>query len=191
MKPVYDNLPVSKGPLKPRICSILMAPKEWLVTDLVIDFNTGTVLSDLTLQAGTGWLLLELTPESYDFEETEKSNRSGDYYTILITGTSNTITPQMQQVLNTLRYNQMICQVKDKWGRIKIVGDKNKAAIFQFSHVNKDVETVNISLTLDSEYPAPFFGGANGAMEGDPNEWLVDGDEQPLFDYDAIVLANS
>ena len=157
MKLVYSDLLLATGPHKGGICSILITPKEWLQEDIRIDFATSRVVSSLATIPGTGWLRLQFIPTSYDYEETPKTGRSGPYYEVVTSGTNNTITPQMQQVLNSLTYHQLVCQVKDKRGNIKIVGDKEAGALIQFGHRNKDKQTLDISLRLDSENPVPFF----------------------------------
>ena len=191
MRPVYENITLAPGANKPRLCSLLIAPIEWLQGDVVVDYNSGMILEPPVLN--NGWLELKLAPESYDYEEKPKSNRAGQYYEITIAGTANQITPEIQLVLNTLRFHQLVVRAKDKHGNIKYVGTRESGAVFQFANANAALQKVDITLSYDSEYPAPYILGAavpggGGDGGGTITNGIVDFDNTPIIDWDNVQL---
>lgn len=161
MKSVYDNIPLQPGAHTGGIFSIFVIPKDFVTADPVIDFNTGKVTTALTLADEKDWQELQFTPDSYDYDETPKSPRTGTYYEITLKGVLNNVTPDTQQIINTLRYHELICLVKDRQKNIKLVGDRQFGMILQFNSSNLNTsggkKTIPVVLSFDSEHPAPFY----------------------------------
>lgn len=161
MKLIYGDITLQPGANKGGIASILFTPKENLVVDPVIDFNTGVVSTPVVLSAGMGWYEIIFTPYSYSFEENPKSNREGSFYELAIKGTVNNLTASTQQVLATLRYSELIVQCIDREKNIKIAGNTVRGMLLQFGTVNTNTpagsKSMPVTLTFQSEDPAPFY----------------------------------
>ena len=161
MNQVYSNIAPTTGAFSSGICKIQIAPKEWLLDDIEIDFNTGTVISQVLLRDQLAWINLDLTENSYEFEEKPKSSKGGPFFEITIAGLVNNLTPELLQVLSTLSHHELIAILKDRQRRLKIVGTMTAGLVFQFGNreitSNGGTQTINIDLTMQSEDPAPFY----------------------------------
>lgn len=161
MKPVYGDIALAPGSHKGGIVSILVIPKEFVTANPVIDFATGIVTTALTLAAGAAWRQLIFTPYSYNFDESPKSSRPGSFFETTVKGTVNNLTPQLQQLLNTLRHHELMAQVIDREKNIKLAGNTERGMILQFNPTNTNagggVKTLPVTLTIQTEDPTPFY----------------------------------
>jgi hypothetical protein len=161
MKPAYSSVALKEGPHKGGIISIQIAAKEWLDDDIVIDFLTGKVTSAVTFLSTHNWLTLTFTPNSYEYDEKPKSNKSGSYYEVSAAGIINYVDAALQQVLETLRYNQLVCLLTDRNQQLKLIGNKNFGMIFTIEQKNANnqsgVQQVPVSFYLETEDAPPFY----------------------------------
>ena len=161
MKPVYSNIAIKTGVLNPGHYKVQLVPREWLATDPVVAFNTGTVLLPVTLLPGRQLLELEFTPESYDYDDKPKSNRGGPYHETTFTGLLNNLDVATLQVLNTMEYHQVVAILHDRQKRQRICGNSDAGMIFTFGQKiatsSNGTEIIQVSLSMESERPAPFY----------------------------------
>lgn len=160
MKPVYSDLNLSTGSHVAGICNVKVAPREWLTEDPVIDFTTGKILTAAAFIAGKTWLTLEFVAQSYDYNEKLKSNKSGSFYEISLSGVLNKYDADVQQVIDTIRYHEMVALVKDKKNKTKFLGNTQEGMAVAGDHTiknNPGEERLQINLFMESEAPAPFY----------------------------------
>lgn len=161
MKQVYDSLPLAPGAHHGGIFKVLVTPKEVLAADPVINFATGAVTTALTLLGGFSWYEFQFTPESYTYEETPKAGREGNFFEISIKGIINTNTAYYQQVLNTLRYCELVALVTDREKNTKVVGNTARGMLMQYSpntnNASPGLKTIQVTLTYQTEESAPYY----------------------------------
>lgn len=161
MKPIYNNLTLTTGAFSSGICKIKIVPKEWLAEPIETDFATGKVIDVILLQDGKQWLTLELAENTYDFDEKLKSGRAGDYYEIIIQGLINNISPELLQILGTLRFHEVVAIVMDRQRRWKVIGNLDAALLFRFSNKENNnqggQQICSIDLSMQNEHPSPFY----------------------------------
>ena len=161
MKPVYKSLPLQTGILNTGIYTVHVAPREWLAYNIAIDFSTGKVTREATLLPGKNWLLLEFAPQSYDFDEKEKTNKSGSYYDISIVGDLNKYDAAVHQVLETIRYHELVAIVTNRNRLKQIVGNMEAGLrrTFNSKKLNNSYghEDLHIELRMEAEDPSPFY----------------------------------
>lgn len=165
MKSVYSDLIYQKDIHSAGIWKMQITPREWLSADPVIDFETGVVLNAVTLLPNKFWLQLQLTPRSYDYQEIPKTTKSGDYYEVSAVGLLNTFNSQLQQVLETIRYSEVVAVVYDRNKRRKLAGTSSAGMKLSVTHFHKNapvaVQQLQISLASQSEYLPPFYNPDN------------------------------
>jgi hypothetical protein len=154
MKPVYANLTLQKGSTNHGIVSVRAVPKEWLANEPSVDFATGKIIKPVLLAPGKNWIGLQFTESSYKYDEKPKSNKSGSYYEITLSGSLNNYDSQLQQVMETLRYHELVAVVMDRNKRMKLAGSTTSG--FVFSPTNNMYAAV-VDLIMESEAPAPFY----------------------------------
>lgn len=161
MKPVYASIQASTGQIMPGICGIKIIPREWLTGVLIVDFSTNTILSEPVLADGRVWIDLFLVEPTFAYSEKPKTSKGGSYYEVSIAGALNNIDAGILQTLETLRYHEFICIVKDKQDRNRIVGDTEAGLSLQITHVenndNGGSQTISIELFMISEAASPFY----------------------------------
>ena len=161
MKPIYHDIAPATGTHIAGICSLLVAPKSWLLQDPVIDFETGEIHQGILLNTGKFWIQIDLIEDSYTFDELPKDSKSGQYIETTLAGVLNYYNPMLQQILQTLRRQQLVAFVTDANNRRRIIGDSDTAMQFQYSHTHKNSpqkeERISVELTFQSEDPAPFY----------------------------------
>ncbi len=188
MKPVYTDLALRAGAHTGGLCSVKIAPKEWLAADPVIDFNTGTIVQEIQLISGKSFLNFSFTEESYDYSEKQKVSKAGLFYEITLSGLLNHINAAMQQTIETLRYHELVAIVTDRKKRKKFVGSMDAGLHFQLNskHTNAQggIQSGAIDLVMESEFLPPFYtyDSAPSTMTG--NYLLV-------YDPDAYLLINN
>jgi len=161
MKQKYSNVTLSSGHYRAGICQIKIAPKEWLLDPVIIDFNTNIVNHEVLLKPDFNFLTLDFTPDSYEFDEKPKSSRGGSYFEVTLQGMVNNITPDILATLETFRYHEMVAIIKDKNKRMKVVGDQDAGLIFRFTNKESSnqggVQQCAVDLTMDAEKLSPFY----------------------------------
>lgn len=157
MKQAYTSLTPATGAHVAGIVSIALAPREWLAAEPVVDFNTGKILVPLSFVAGKSLLPFQLVPDGYDYTEKPKSNKSGSFYEVSCTGTLNALTPEGQQVLESLRYHELVAVVKDRKKRNKLIGTKTAGAVLQVGYRQNSTEALTLELSIEVEERPPFY----------------------------------
>ncbi|HVZ97978.1 MAG TPA: hypothetical protein VG847_13945 [Chitinophagaceae bacterium] len=183
MKQVYGDLIFQESIHSAGLWKVDITPREWLYADPVIDFATGTVLNAVTLKANKFWLRMQLTPASYDYSETPKNVKSGDYYEIALSGLLNTFNPPLQQIIETIRFSDIVAIVFDRNQRRKLFGNTNNGLKLTVTHSHKNtpagVEQLAISLTGQSEILPPYYNPDDTPdIEGN---FLIDADGNYLL----------
>ena len=165
MKSAYGDINSSKAMHTGGICTMLISPREWLLTDPVIDFETGRIISPVQLASGKLWLKLDLVPRDFYFEENEKSNKSGPYVEIIAGGILDVYNYVLQQMLETLRYCELAVIITDRNKRRKIVGNTQAGMTIRKFHRIKNnpagEETIKMDMVMECEDPAPFYNPDN------------------------------
>ena len=161
MKNAYSKIKNVTGTVNAGLCKVLIAPREWLQYPIERDFNNGNVVIPIVLDSGREFYEIEFLPETYEFEEKTKTGKAGSYFDTSVQGIVNNITPELLQVLETLRYHEVVAILKDRQRRLKVVGNKDKALTFRVS--NKEIsnnggnQVVAIEMFMESEQLAPFY----------------------------------
>ncbi len=161
MKPVYSNVDLKPGAHNGGIITIQVAAKEWLSSDPVISFMSGKVTTAITLLEGFNWLTLEFTPGSYTYDEKPKQSKPGTYYEVTAAGIINYSDPDLQQVLQTLRYHQVVAIVTNRNKFRKVVGNTEYGMIPQIGNIITNAasgkEYAEFSLLAQTEASPPFY----------------------------------
>lgn len=161
MKPIYGNIQPTTGALYSGICTLKIVPKEWITSFIEIDFLTNTVIYEPILKEGVDWLIITLTEKSYEYAELPKTTKAGQYCEISFSGTTNNLSPEILQILETLKYHEFVAITKDRYGRQKLIG--NNATGLTLSIGNKETnadggtQTVTVALYMENEFAAPFY----------------------------------
>src|SRR5436190_18518264 len=158
----YTDIKPTSGLYTAGICEIMIVPREWLTDAWVAEFADNKVVHEILLDYGYEFITLELTPESYEFDEKPKTNRGGSYFEITVQGNLNNITPELLQSLETIRYHEVVAILKDKRRRYKVVGNKDAGLVFRYA--NKEdttkqggLQVVAIDMTMDCDKLSPFY----------------------------------
>jgi hypothetical protein len=179
MKPVYGDINLQPGAHVGGLVQVLLAPIEWLNDDVLIDFDTRSVVAPAALKAGRNWLLIEFTPQSYDYIETDKDSGSGSYSEIALSGTINKYNEAVQQQLETMRYHQHVAILTDRNKRKKIVGNTDAGLRLLKVHEIKNnpngKQSAELIFRLDSEEAAPYYLSDISAFIADSHR-LIDDD---------------
>jgi hypothetical protein len=164
MKSIYADIAPATGPHNGSICSVYVIPREWLAADPVIDFETGRVLIAAELKENKFWIRMDLLQQTYDFEETPKSNKSGDYKESALSGELNLYNYMIRQQLETLRRSQPVVLLTDMNKRRRLIGDTETGMIFSYNYSlknNPGEEKITINMIMESEDPAPYYNPDN------------------------------
>lgn len=157
----YSSIKSIAGNHQGGICTIKIIPKEWLQRNWTVDFATGNILS-INLVPGKDFIALNLISETYKFVENPKSNKSGTYYDISLSGNSNDIDSAALQALNTYRYHEWVVLFRDKKNRQRIAGNFTAGMIFEFNNAQENdgggKQKLDIKFTIQQEDPAAFYG---------------------------------
>ena len=107
------------------------------------------------------WLKLQLVESSYEFDEKPKSNKGGSYYETSLSGTSNDLSADLLQVLETLRYSEFVVIAMDRQKRYRIIGNQDAGMVMQIT--NKQInnqggnQIITIDFTIQTETLSPFL----------------------------------
>ena len=161
MQRSYTAITPAFGRYKAGICSIYIAPKEWITNLPDPLFATGIITTAPTFEEDRAWLQLELTEPSYEYDEKPKTAKAGPFFDIVAEGVINDITPALQQTLETYRYHQFMALVKDRQGQYKIVGTPTEGMELAYRNLqNNDSggqQRVSITLTMSTVAAPPFY----------------------------------
>ena len=158
MKQAYNNISLTPGAHNKGLVSIKVAAKEWLSNTVLIDFATGAVSTAITFLTGKGWIDINFIPGSYTMDEIPKISKNGTAYEITIAGTINNNDVSIQQIIESIRYNELIIIATDKNGDRKITGNTLKAMLPSF--INKTISSsqqINASFSYESDTIPPFY----------------------------------
>ena len=151
---------VSKG-----FCDLKIAPREWLNVNATAGAN-GESIVQFELKPNKYWIGFQFTPDSYKMIETGKTNASGDYIEIIVSGIMNHLSVAAQQVLQTIRYHELVGFCRDSKKRIRVIGDASAGMIMAFTNDQQsDHGVIDISFTMDSLIPAPSFITSDNTSE--------------------------
>jgi hypothetical protein len=161
MNPSYNNISLATGAHIAGICEIKIVPREWIIYTPVIDFNTGKVTTALIFIDSLNWLVLQLAPDSYSYIEKPKTNKTGSYFEINISGLINYFDAALLQQLETIRYNEVVALVKDNKGQYRLVGTKEIGLQLEIGNVQSNKQDglleVSIEMTMQNSYASPFY----------------------------------
>ena len=160
MKQVYENILLHEGSHIAGICKLQIAPREWLSSNIIIDFNTGKIKTAINFITGRNWLDIELTLPSFEFDEKPKSNKSGQYIELAVAGTINNFTASVQQVIETLRYSEFVVLLTDANNNMRLIGDAESGMVLSPDHSVKNAvneERLQLSFIMESETTAPIY----------------------------------
>lgn len=166
MKSAYASIGLLPGARNTGSIGILLAPREWISSIADPNFSTG-IISSVQFHAGKEWIELEGIPESYQFEEKPKTNKSGDYFEISARAIINQLTPEIQKKLNTYLYSEFVAVLKNKSGYLKLIGNQEQGMILKMDHDQTNTQRLSIELTIDQIDPAPYYQ-PNGPLPNQP-----------------------
>lgn len=186
MKTVYNNIELKPGVHTGGICKIEIVPIEWLDEKIETDFSTGAVV-EVNLIAGKEWIVLELAPDSYLFDERSKTSKAGSYYELAISGQANDLDDELRQLLETLRYHQFVVKATDREKRPRISGNIDKGMKMSIPNANDNADgggtlSVALNFSFEHERMAPFIiTPCQGITNWDKIEILKDDGIPPSF----------
>jgi hypothetical protein len=161
MKPKYSDINLTTGIFSSGIYNIKAVPREWLNAPVLKDFNSNTVTAAITLIGGKTWFELELTPDSYEFDEKPKSNKGSDYFDISLQGNINNLTTDILLILETLRSHELVVILTDRQKRKRVAGNRDNGMILRFGINEKSDQGGNqviaLDLTMQNEFASPFY----------------------------------
>jgi hypothetical protein len=183
MKPAYSDLIYQKVIHSAGLWKMVIIPREWILDDLLIDFETGRVMDIPAIDGTKFWLQLECTDLSYEYAENPKKTKSGDYYEVNISGSLNTFDFGLQRVLETVRMSELVVIMTDRNKRRKIIGSRENGMALKITHVVKNAshsqEELQLDLTGMFEELPPFYNPDNAPETG--GNFLIDSDGNYLF----------
>lgn len=158
MKQVYGAIKQKTGVLNKGIVKIKVAAKEWVTNSVLIDFSTGAVITALTFSTGKGWKEIELAPYTYDYEEKPKLTKHGTVYEAIASGILNNNDTTTYQLIESIRYHELIVLCIDKVGDTKIIGNTEKgASIFFGQKTGSSSEQISVSISLETDKLCPYY----------------------------------
>lgn len=162
MKPAYASINLLNGSHNGGICSIQVAPNNWVETFPDVDFNYGKIITPVAFLAGKDWLDIVFTPNSYDYEETEKASAAGRFFDIKISGTVNYSDADLQQIIHTLRYHHFILKVRDRNGNYKLIGNILPNSVIvevtnKNTNANNGQQFSNFNFSFTTEDAPPYY----------------------------------
>lgn len=162
MKPAYASINLLNGSHNGGICSIQVAPNNWVESFPDVDFNYGKIISPVVFIDGKDWLDIVFIPKSYDYEEVPKDSAAGTFFEIKISGIVNYSDADLQQIIHTLRYHHFILKVRDRNGNYKLVGNILPNSVI-VETTNKNTNTnygqqfYNFIFSFTTEVSPPFY----------------------------------
>lgn len=161
MKQVYNDIQLKPGSTNAGLSRIQFAPKDWLYNDFEVDFLTGAVVNAITLIDGKSFYELQFTPFSYDYDEKPKSVKNNTGIETIITGLINDLDNNQLQIIETLRFSELIVIATDRLKRKRLIGNGEYGMILTFENKNVNSpygnQKAQITLNFESEYYAPFY----------------------------------
>lgn len=161
MKPVYDHLQPATAVHQGGIFNLKVAPREWITTAPVIDFNSNTILTPVVFAEDRDWLTLQLVHDSLSYSEKPKTNSNGSYYEISTGGLLNYHDADLLQLLETLRYHEFMVLTMDKRKQYRLVGNLVNGMILQITHdedeQNGGTSKTALSFSMEIEKAPPYY----------------------------------
>jgi hypothetical protein len=162
MKPAYSNIGLQPGAIEKGTYLLRVVPKEWLNENIVPSFVTRKVETEIELLPGKQWIDFELNPDSYKFKEPSKTNGSGSYFDIEISGTLNNFSQSVESVIQTLQYHELVVVCLNKNRQRKVIGDKTKGMRMSWKHQNPaDDQSLELTFAIKIEDVSPFYDPDN------------------------------
>jgi hypothetical protein len=165
MKQVYSDIKYQKQIHSAGLWYLQITPREWLAKDPVVDFETGRVLEALQVINDKFFLSLELTPPSYDYKSIPKATKSGNIYNISLSGLLNTFNYSLQQVLESIKYSELVVVLTDRNKRRKVIGDTQSGMELSITHTHKNAprgeEQIQLDFTYTSNNQPPYYNPDN------------------------------
>lgn len=159
MKNTYSSIDSATGSHDGGLVSIKVAAIEWLSTKWQRDFATGTVLPP-SLLSGYEWIVIDLTQESYSYEETPQVSKAGGFFETVIAGLNNNLTPSVLLVLETLVNHQFVVIAKGCDGLERVCGNTDGGMRLTIGNTNKNetsgAKVLSLSLQYQHKKPNPF-----------------------------------
>jgi hypothetical protein len=161
MKQVYNDILLKPGITNAGISKIQIVPKQFVTSDINVDFATGKVTEAVTLLGDASFTELQFAPLSYDYEEKTKITKSGQAVSVTILGLMNDLDDAQLQTIESFRMSELVVIATDRKKRKRIIGNKEYGMIFSFDNKNANNPNGNqkaqITLIFDSEYYPPFY----------------------------------
>lgn len=161
----YGNITLSTGAHEGGICSIKIAPRQWIGSDISIDFLTNTVNAALDFSGSplpnNDIIALELVPDSFFHNEKPVNSKTGNYFDVSIGGSVNNMTPFLKMIIDSLRYDELVALVIDHSGKTRLVGNRETGLSMQvnYTNTNKDggMLECSIELSMQIEKSSPYY----------------------------------
>lgn len=161
MRQVYDNLLVDESINYGGFCYFNFCPIEWLAQDVVVDFETGTVLTPVELIAGKTLLKIKAIKDTADFEEKEVNSASGSYFEQTVKFVVNKDSRDRNRITDTLRYHRLLMIYYDNNKTARIIGNIKTGMQFKSDFkIEPKVSDKNfyaIELTHQTESRTPIY----------------------------------
>lgn len=160
MKQAYSNISLATGIHNAGICNIKIAPREWVINLITVDFVTGFIKAPISFIAGKEWLKIDLIPNTVEHEEKPKISRAGHYYEKTFGGTSNNLSPELYKSITTLLEHEFIILYTNVRGEKKLIGNNKVGNILQvtFTEENKNnALSIGFSFTMDEENLSHYY----------------------------------
>lgn len=136
-------------------CSIKFAPKDWF-RDVAEIFNNNVL--QFKFKADKHWIGIQFLPRTYLFEQKPKAAAAGDFFEYTVTGSLSAITPEVQQILETIRrYEHVVCCTNAK-GREIFIGNQDHGMKLKFGFKQPyNKQEVEVQLYMEHEDAVYYF----------------------------------
>jgi len=161
----YGNITLSTGSHEGGICSIQIAPRHWIASDINIDFLTNKVIAAIDFSGSplpnNDIIAMELLPDSFFHNEKPQTSKNGAYYDVSLGGMVNNMTPDLKMILDSLSSCEFVALVTDHTGQTTLVGNRDTGLIMEvnYSNSNKDggMMEASIELTMQIKNLSPYY----------------------------------
>jgi hypothetical protein len=161
MQQVIDELLVDETTNYGGFCYFSYCPIEWLAADIVVDFETGEVLTPVTLLAGKSMYRIKAIKDTAEFEEKEVVNQSGSYFEQSVKLILNKDSRERYIITNTLRYHRLLVIHYDNNKVSRIIGNIKTGmqfkSDFKIEPKVSDKNFYSLELSHQSESRAPIY----------------------------------
>lgn len=142
--------------LAPRgFCSIKFAPKDWF-REMADIFNNNVL--QFKFKADKHWIAMQFMPRTYLFEQKPKAADSGDFFEFAVTGSLSAITPEVQQILETIRHHEHVVCCTNAQGKEVFIGNQDHGMKLKFGFKQPyNKQEVEVQLYIEQEDPVYYF----------------------------------